>query len=157
MVTVELGVDYGYSSFSLCIDNPGTVYGIDTFEGDEHAGHRDVFELVLQKKNELKFVNLEIIKNTFENVARTWNKPIDILHIDGLHTYEAVKRDYDTWSPFVRDGGVILMHDIEAFGDVKRVYNESDWFKMAYHHSAGLGVLSKDESLIKTIGGWTVV
>jgi hypothetical protein len=35
---VELGVDYGHSTFCLASPNIGTVYAIDCFEGDAHAG-----------------------------------------------------------------------------------------------------------------------
>lgn len=39
-------------------------------------------------------------------------RPIDVLFIDGDHTYEGVKRDYEMYSPLVRDGGLIGFHDI---------------------------------------------
>lgn len=39
-------------------------------------------------------------------------KKIDYLLIDGDHTYEGVKQDFNTYSPFVRDGGLIAFHDI---------------------------------------------
>jgi cephalosporin hydroxylase len=38
---------------------------------------------------------------------------IDLLVIDGDHTYEGVRRDYELWSPLVRPGGLIAFHDIE--------------------------------------------
>lgn len=37
--------------------------------------------------------------------------PIDFLFIDGSHEYEDVVRDYELWSPKVRDGGRIAFHD----------------------------------------------
>ena len=37
-VTVDLGVDYGYSTFVLAKKNTGIVYGIDSFEGDAIIG-----------------------------------------------------------------------------------------------------------------------
>jgi predicted O-methyltransferase YrrM len=39
-------------------------------------------------------------------------EPIDVLFIDGDHTYEGVKADYELYSPLVRPGGVIGFHDI---------------------------------------------
>jgi predicted O-methyltransferase YrrM len=37
---------------------------------------------------------------------------VDVLFIDGDHSYDGVKRDYEMYSPLVRDGGVIGIHDI---------------------------------------------
>lgn len=39
-------------------------------------------------------------------------KEIDLLFIDGDHAYEGVKRDFTMYSPLVRPGGVIALHDI---------------------------------------------
>ena len=39
-------------------------------------------------------------------------RPIDVLHIDGSHKAADVLQDYDLYSPLVRPGGLILMHDI---------------------------------------------
>lgn len=41
-----------------------------------------------------------------------WDKEIDILLIDGEHTYKAVKEDYEKYEPFVRPGGLIILHDM---------------------------------------------
>lgn len=37
---------------------------------------------------------------------------LDFLFIDGDHSYEGVKRDFEMYSPLVRDGGLIGFHDI---------------------------------------------
>jgi predicted O-methyltransferase YrrM len=39
-------------------------------------------------------------------------QPIDVLFIDGDHSYEGVRSDYETYRDLVRDGGVIGFHDI---------------------------------------------
>jgi cephalosporin hydroxylase len=39
-------------------------------------------------------------------------RPIDVLFIDGDHTYEGVKADYEAYAPLVRSGGLIAFHDI---------------------------------------------
>jgi Methyltransferase domain len=38
--------------------------------------------------------------------------PVDLLFIDGDHTFEGVKADYDLYSPLVRPGGLVAFHDI---------------------------------------------
>ena len=39
-------------------------------------------------------------------------RPIDLLFIDGDHTYDGVRSDYSMYSPLVRRGGLIALHDI---------------------------------------------
>ena len=87
---------------------------------------------------------------------------IDLLHIDGLHTYTAVQEDFTTWYPKVRPGGLVLFHDIEArqsdFGVWKfwqELEQEHETFD--FHHGYGLGVLRKpggepsDHQLLKLL------
>lgn len=39
-------------------------------------------------------------------------RPLDLLFIDGDHTYEGVRQDFEIYAPLVRDGGLIVLHDI---------------------------------------------
>ncbi len=57
-------------------------------------------------------------------VAETWDKIVDILLIDTDHTYEHTLFELQWFSPFVRKGGVILMHDTHSrftFGIMKAI------------------------------------
>lgn len=50
---------------------------------------------------------------TLEQVTRCFGKEeVDFLFIDGDHTYEGVKADFEQYAPLVRAGGVIALHDI---------------------------------------------
>ena len=151
-VIVELGVDNGYSSFTFAIPGIGTVYGVDSFEGDPESGMRDTYDEVVRRKGEFGIKNLMLIRGYFNEVASTWTLPIDILHIDGRHRYEDVKEDYEIWSKFVRPGGVILMHDTmvekEPYG-VKRYFAELPEPKTNFARSNGLGVVSTDPAIIQ--------
>jgi hypothetical protein len=151
-VTVDLGVDYAYSTFCFGLPQIGKIYGIDNFEGDVMAGVRNTFDYVKQKRKELKMKNIIFIKGYFGLVAKQWDKPIDILHIDGFHTYEAVKNDYDTWSKFVKEDGVILFHDtcVPQYG-VRQFFDEIELPKTNFTCSHGLGVVSKNADLINEI------
>lgn len=42
--------------------------------------------------------------------------PYDFLWIDGGHTYEIAKSDWDNYSPLVRPGGMVGIHDVGAVG-----------------------------------------
>jgi len=37
---------------------------------------------------------------------------LDLLFLDGDHSYAGVKKDFETYSPMVREGGIIALHDI---------------------------------------------
>ncbi len=43
--------------------------------------------------------------------ARAWERPIAMLFVDGDHHYDAVRADFEAWSPHVISGGAILFHD----------------------------------------------
>jgi predicted O-methyltransferase YrrM len=149
---VELGVDYGYSLFSLAEQGLGTVYGIDTFQGDIHSGHHaDAWPEVHRILRENAYDNIVFLRATFDAAAEAWCLPIDILHLDGLHTYESTRHDLETWKHWLRESGVIIMHDTESFPGVRRVFDELDWPKCNFRSSAGLGVLSRDATLIHAV------
>jgi predicted O-methyltransferase YrrM len=153
-ITVELGVDYGYSLFCLANKNPGRVIGIDLFEGDAHAGTREKnqHETVQQFATDNEYTNVQLIKGDFTELAQYWVAPIDILHIDGLHTYEACLMDFVNWGPHVSATGVVLMHDITSYPDVTQVFLEvGAQAKVAFLHSAGLGVVCRDLALAQEI------
>lgn len=147
-VTVDLGVDYGFSTFCLAYPQIGKVYGIDWFQGDEHTGYRNTYPLVTDLYKHVEKVfgvsNVELIKSDFAEAAKTWDKKIDILHIDGLHTYEAVKFDYETWIGFCKDDAVIMFHDVEAHHPtVGKFFAELEGYKIIRRGSAGLGILTR--------------
>jgi predicted O-methyltransferase YrrM len=152
-VTVELGVDYGYSSFlmALCQDNP--VYGIDCFDVSVHGPREDDdYQFVMSVKEKLGLDNLEIIKGYFDDVAKTLDKEIDLLHIDGLHDYENCKNDCDTWAPLVKEDGVILFHDTVSNPDGAGLFfSQLEVPKVNFTNSFGLGVASNNVDLIEEI------
>lgn len=51
--------------------------------------------------------NSEIVKNELKKIA-----PFDIILIDGDHSYEAVKYDFNAVKKFIKKGSVIIFHDI---------------------------------------------
>jgi SAM-dependent methyltransferase len=57
----------------------------------------------------------------------------DFIFIDGNHSYEAVKRDFQLYSPYVRKGGLIALHDIgyNEEGEVSRFWDE---IRVDYKH-----------------------
>lgn len=152
---VELGVHTGNSFFAACrtiqTNQLGTkALAIDTWAGDDHAGIYDdrVFEQ-FETTCRAEFAGFTtILRTTFDEAARTVpGHCIDCLHIDGLHTYEAVKHDFETWRPLLTSDAVVLFHDIAETGRDFGVWKFWDELKHQYPgcleftHSHGLGVL----------------
>ena len=74
---------------------------------------------------------------------KTWDTPIDILHIDGNHKYSFVKSDYENYYPFVRPGGYIFLHDLIHWRDVTRYWDEIQDEKVALPFYDGMGIIRK--------------
>lgn len=105
---------------------------------------------VVEKLKE-KFPKIEYIKDfTYDCYKRVYNN-IDLLHIDADHGYEGVKRDFELYYPKVKNGGVILMHDIKHHFPVEKFFSEiKEQMKVhefieSVEHGLGIGVIIKNE------------
>jgi hypothetical protein len=153
---VELGTHYGESYFGMCqaVEENGVsckCYAVDTWRGDAHAGYYDesVFEEVRKYNEENYGAFSELLRNTFDEAIGSFgHESIDLLHLDGLHTYEAVRHDFENWFPKVRPGGLVLLHDTVARHldfQVWRLWEElaPRFPHFEFTHGWGLGVLRK--------------
>lgn len=162
---VELGTYGGYSHFVFCQAVQHLLlethcYAVDTWQGDEHGGFyaEDVFESVT-RHNEAHYAAFsELIRSTFDDaVARFADRSIDLLHIDGCHSYDAVAHDFETWRSKLSDRAVVLFHDTHVldrgFG-VHRLWNEltQQFPTFEFLHDHGLGVLGYGRMLPPELG-----
>lgn len=153
---VELGTYSGLSYFCFCqaVQEQGLAtrcHAVDTWEGDEHTSEygEDIYRLV-RDHNESHYRDFSsLLRMRFDQaLSRFEDGSLDLVHLDGLHTYEAVSRDFAQWYPKLRPGGIFLFHDIVArlkdFG-VWRFWNElrQQHETFSFHHGFGLGVLRK--------------
>ncbi len=118
---VELGVHNGFSYFVGCqaiseckLDTK--AFGIDHWIGDLQAGFFD--ERVFDKVSNLnrKYASFsKLLRMTFSDALHEFDQgSIDLLHIDGFHSYESVKEDFETWLRKMNPNGLILLHDIHV-------------------------------------------
>jgi len=157
---IELGCHSGnsYSSMAQAVQtlNLSTAcYAVDTWLGDPHAGTFD--ESVFAEWSEYhdrRFASFSrLVRSTFdEALAYFCDGTIDLLHIDGYHTYDAVSHDFEAWRPKMSARGVVLCHDINVrekdFGAWRlweRVSREYPSFE--FRHGHGLGVLGVGREL----------
>jgi chromosome segregation ATPase len=157
-IFVELGVHTGISYFAFCqsvqVNNLSTkCFGIDTWKGDEHSGlYTDQVWQEVSGYNHGNYASFSyLLRSTFQEALPYFeDHSIDLLHIDGFHTYEAVKTDFENWLPKISGRGIVLFHDImvreREFG-VFRFWNElkSRYPSFEFFHGHGLGVLAVGE------------
>jgi len=157
-IIVELGVHNGFSYFVFC----QTVhdqklntkcFGIDHWKGDYHAGLYDqkVYEYVLEENKKYKNFS-KLIKKDFNSALSDFNnQSIDFLHIDGYHTYDSVKSDFNNWLPKCKKDALIVFHDVNEFKDdfgVWKLFNElkKSYSHYVFNHAHGLGIISLSEN-----------
>jgi predicted O-methyltransferase YrrM len=46
-----------------------------------------------------------------QDVGRRWSEPVDVVFVDGDHSPDGVREDWEVWHPHVRPGGVVAFHD----------------------------------------------
>ena len=150
-VIVEVGTWYGRSAKALSLGG-GTVYTVDDWAGrsteretspaDNPPGMvREEFHRRLQPDIDAgRIVPVWAESSAAATKLAHLRGKVDLLFIDGLHTYEQVTADLAAWLPLVRAGGLVCGHDWDRPG-VQRAVLEA--LPHATHHCHGLWSATK--------------
>jgi len=128
---LEIGSYKGRSTCCLALGCKGTekrIFAIDSFDGGPNLPKSDSlpdFRENLKRQGVSGCV--EPIVGLSGEVAKTWNKHLHFLFVDGSHLYEDVLADFAGFFPHVVRGGVVAFHDVlnESWPGVGRAWRES--------------------------------
>lgn len=136
---IEFGVENGYSTgiFAQLFEK---VTGVDTFQGDVHAGIKD--SLQTAQKNLMPFNNIKLIKNSYQEFIKSNDTKYDLCHVDIIHTYKDTFKCGE-WA--VQHCHCVIFHDTESFAMVRKaVYDLGKKYNKKFYNYPlhnGLGIL----------------
>lgn len=159
---VEIGSFKGKSTACVGIVSPRStkIYAIDTFEGnnkDFSEGVQFVGGSFLDEfKQNMKMIGIwnkiKLQKGYSSEIAKNWNKPIDFLFIDGSHLYEDVKNDFEMFYPWVKEGGVVAIHDVSSgHPGVLKFWNEKVKHELSVYenvHTLYFGIKDSTKNIL---------
>ncbi|WP_048862728.1 class I SAM-dependent methyltransferase, partial [Acidisphaera rubrifaciens] len=152
---VELGVAHGASYAAFCDGvvasaGPARCHGVDTWgSATDDLVRGNIAYDGLARFNDAHFAGFStLLRMTFDEArTRFADGSVDLLHIDGHHTEDGVRHDFEGWLPKLSARGVVLIHATRPrhsrFG-VWRFWEEARqrFPGFEFHHGEGLGVLA---------------
>jgi predicted O-methyltransferase YrrM len=144
---IEIGSYVGEST-TIFANRIGQVLCIDPFENDydpndaacHHADFSDVYEAF--RSNTKLFTNINLIrKRSDDAIDDLKGQMFDLVYIDGMHTYEQVKKDIENYKQFIKPDGYICGHDFshnwpdvikavyESVGAPDKTFQDTSWLK----------------------------
>ena len=123
---LEVGSYLGASAIIIARSLPpgSRLFCVDTWQNDcMSEGARDTFAEFKANTSELSGI-ITPIRAASADAAASFEGQIDFLFIDGDHSYEGCKTDFEAWIPKVREGGTVVFHDVLWAEGVQRVIRE---------------------------------
>lgn len=103
-VIVEIGSLFGATAvlMGLVTDDTIKIHCVELNVKQELRTHIKMFGLSEK---------IVILEGDSHDIGKSWTLPIDLLFIDGNHSYDGVISDSRIWTPSVKKGGVVVWHD----------------------------------------------
>jgi cephalosporin hydroxylase len=159
--SLEIGTNYGGTLLLLCnLSSPSAkIISVDLPSGRFGGGYPrrkiPLFRKFRKPGQQLHLIRADSHRQeTKERVLRVLDgELLDYLFLDGDHTYEGVRRDFEMYAPLVRSGGVIALHDIAVhnrdtecqvdkfWSEVKNQFRHQEIVENPKQGLAGVGIL----------------
>lgn len=135
-----------------------TIVSVDLPGGEFGGGYKWILSPLLRSfammQQKVHLIRGDSHSSSIFEKARSKAGAVDLLFIDGDHSYEGVRKDFETYQPLVRrGGGIIAFHDIaehppevgchvsELWNEVKSQYRHEEIIENRQQGWAGIGVL----------------
>lgn len=158
---LEIGTALGGTlfSFSRTANPHATLISID-LPGGKFGGGYPIWRIQYYKSFASKYQKIKLLRrsshdmNTLNKIKSYLNNAqLDMLFIDGDHTYKGVKQDFELYSPLVKKGGLVVFHDIALhppetgvevdrfWSEIKQKFSYQEIIKDPNQGSAGIGII----------------
>lgn len=130
-VVLEIGCDMGYSTKFLLDSNPNLIlYGVDPYDdyvdwnGNTLSRRQEMYQIVVDKFKSYGDRFKLIRMGSDEAVSMFEDNFFDLVFIDGLHTYDQVKKDCENYYSKCKEGAIFAGHDYNVIQGVNRAVKE---------------------------------
>ncbi|MBO9571122.1 MAG: class I SAM-dependent methyltransferase [Chitinophagaceae bacterium] len=148
---VEIGVFEGVNTVVIGkhMQPSGKLYGIDPFfKGKVGVCYHKYITILNLKRNKVK-KNVVLVEKLSDAAISDVPDKIDFIFIDGDHSYEGIKSDWDLYSKKVNKGGIIALHDttVPDFDPGRASLGSIAYFKDVIAHDKAFEVIETVDSL----------
>jgi len=161
---VELGTHNGvsYSAFCEAVVNgklETRCFAVHPWKDDDYSGfYREEMYLDFSRFHDRRYGAFsKLLRCRFDEALSSFaDSSIDILHLDGLHTYDAARHDFKSWQPKLSESAAVLFHGTnvtERDFAVWRFWGElrAQFPSFEFLHGEGLGVLAVGHSTPRAV------
>lgn len=134
-----LGASACYLAAGLRDGRGGTVVCVDTWMNDAmNEGRRDTFDQFLENVKAFQETILALRGKSVDVAARYDGKKINLLFIDGDHTYEGCHADWVSWRNHLADSSIVAFHDYTRSEGIRQVVEGEvpRTFDITFRHAA---------------------
>jgi precorrin-6B methylase 2 len=111
-IILEIGCLYGGMTavLGLAADPQVRIFSIDDFSWHPADDIPTSAELLYMNMEKVGVNNVELLEGDSRKIGKNWTSPIELLWIDGGHSFEYVYQDICNFGPYAQ---VIALHDWE--------------------------------------------